>query len=284
MPKKKKEYYDLKRYIKESGVGNVIPLANDIYETWLKDTNKNIIELASVSMTNSPSSEIEIMSEKTKQKTISTPSTNMIKFDWEKYLDENPKFKGKDEKSGVEVLLLQFFKDLLHKEGFTSIRYIPLGAADQGYCGLSCEIVWRNGQLTSGIADTHFNNCKSFTKYYLAAMSENRSLIRAVKAYFNIPYLGKDEIGDAPKEDEPKRSGDAPTGPDVTLRNKVKSILKISEFDNFKTFLRNQVKEDKKSAWLKEDEYSDWANYSDWHEINKKKILELVGLINEYKK
>lgn len=115
-------------------------------------------------------------------------------------------------------------------------------------------------------------------------MSENRSLIRAVKAYFNIPYLGKDEIGDAPKEDEPKRSGDAPTGPDVTLKNKVKSILKISEFDSFKTFLRNQVKEDKKSAWLKEDEYSDWANYSDWHEINKKKILELVGLINEYKK
>jgi len=284
MPKKKKEYYDLKRYIKESGVGNVIPLANDIYKTWLKDTNKNIIDLASTSMKNSPSSETEIMSEKTKQKAVSTPSTNMTKFDWEKYLDENPKFKGKDEKSGVEVLLLQFFKDLLHKEGFASIRYIPLGAADQGYCGLSCEILWHNGQLTSGIADTHFNNCKSFTKYYLAAMSENRSFIRAVKAYFNIPYLGKDEIGDAPKEDEPKRGKDAPTGPDVTLKNKVKSILKISEFDSFKTFLRKQVKENKETAWLKEDEYSDWASYSDWHEINKKKILELVGLINQYKR
>ena len=284
MAKKKKEYYDLKRYIKESGTGNVISLANEIYEIWLKDIDKNIIELASARITGPSSSQTESLVAKAKKETTIANPIPSKKFDWEKYLQENPKFKCKDENSGVEVLLLQFFKDLLHKEGFTSLRYIPLGAADQGYCGLSCEIVWQNGQLTSGIADTHFNNCKSFTKYYLAAMSENRSLIRAVKAYFNIPYLGKDEIGDAPKEEEPKRSSDAPTGPDVTLKNKVKSILKISEFDNFKTFLRNQVKEDKKTAWLKENEYSDWANYSDWHEINKKKILELVGLINEYKK
>ena len=284
MSKKKKEYYDLKRYIKESGVGNVIPLANEIYETWLEDNTKNIIELASTNVTNSLTSKKEIMSKKTKKEVTPTSPIHPAKFDWEKYLDENPKFKGKDEKSGVEVLLLQFFKDLLHKEGFSSIRYVPLGAADQGYCGLSCEILWQNGQLTSGIADTHFNNCKSFTKYYLAAMSENRSFIRAVKAYFNIPYLGKDEIGDAPKEEEHKSGKDAPTGPDVTLKNKVKSILKISEFDSFKAFLRKQVKENKETAWLKEDEYSDWASYSDWHEINKKKILELVGLINEYKK
>ena len=207
-----------------------------------------------------------------------------VKFDWEKYLEENPKFKGKDDKTGADVLLLQFFKDIAHKEGFRSVRYIPLGNADQGYCGVSCEMEWPNlPRLTSGLADAHFNNCKSFTKYYVSPMAENRSFIRAVKQYFNIPFLGKDEIGDTPDEnsDFPNRDGakkEDPT-PFNTLKKAVKDKLKKNSFDEFKTFLRGQVKEDKSTAWLQPEEYQDWADYSDWNDVPKKKIMFLLGKI-----
>jgi hypothetical protein len=201
-----------------------------------------------------------------------------VKFDWEKYLEENPQFKTKDKDSGIEVLLLQFFKDIAHKEGFLSVRYSPLGNADQGYCGVSCEIEWPNlPRISSGLADAHFNNCHSFTKYYLSPMAENRSFIRAVKQYFNIPYLGKDEIGQTPKE-EPK-TNEAPTGPYVVLKKAAKDKLNITSFDGFKSFLRKQVKEDPDIAWLKPDEYKEWAEYNDWQEIKKPKILELINKI-----
>lgn len=202
------------------------------------------------------------------------------KFDWEKYLEENPQFKTKDKDSGAEVLLLQFFKDIAHKEGFLSVRYSPLGNADQGYCGVACEIEWPNlPRISSGLADAHFNNCHSFTKYYLAPMCENRSFIRAVKQYFNIPYLGKDEIGQTPKDD-PKNE-EAPTGPYVTLKKAAKDKLNIASFDGFKSFLRKQVKENPETAWLQPEEYQDWVEYNDWDEIKKPKILELIGKIKE---
>ena len=229
-------------------------------------------------------------------------------IDWKKYLDENPEFvvlnkemaknygkidsekiSKKKEKEVLEsiddkfkIILLQFFKDLVHQEGFESIEYEPLGSSHESYTGLICKIKWSNGKTTSGIGDAHYCNTNSFAKYYLGPIAENRSFVRAVKAYFNISMLGADEIGETPKEnDTSSLSIGAPTGPIFTLRKVSKEQLGITSFDEFKQFLRERLKSNPEEDWIKPNEYDDWAEYSDWENIKKVKATQLISKIKK---
>jgi hypothetical protein len=227
-----------------------------------------------------------------------------IKVDWKKHLEENPDFvvlnkqmaksygkidsekiskkKEKEVLDSVDdkfkIILLQFFKDILHSEGFESIEYIPIGPSQENYTGLICKIKWSNGKITSGIGDAHYCNTNSFAKYYLGPIAENRSFVRAVKAYFNISMLGADEIGEIPKE-EPSVSLGTPTGPIFTLRKISKEKLSISSFEDFKKFLRLQIKNHPDQLWIKPEEYENWSEYDDWSNITKLKAVELISKI-----
>jgi len=229
-------------------------------------------------------------------------------IDWKKHLEDNPEFlvlnkqmaksygkidsekiskkKEKEVLDSVDekfkIILLQFFKDILHKEGFESIDYEPLGPSHESYTGLCCKIKWTNGKVTSGIGDAHYCNTNSFAKYYLGPIAENRSFVRAVKAYFNISMLGADEIGEIPKENDTSAlSIGAPTGPIFTLRKTSKEQLGITSFDEFKQFLRDRVKSHPKEAWIKPSEYDDWAEYGDWENVKKVKATELISKIKK---
>jgi hypothetical protein len=229
-------------------------------------------------------------------------------IDWKKYLEDNPEFlvlnkqmakdygkidsekiSKKKEKEVLEsiddkfkIILLQFFKDILHKEGFESIDYEPLGPSNESYTGLCCKIKWANGKVTSGIGDAHYCNTNSFAKYYLGPIAENRSFVRAVKAYFNIFMLAADEIGETPREDDTSNlSVGAPTGPIFTLRKACKENLGITSFEEFKQFLRDRVKSYPKEEWIKPSEYDDWAEYADWENVKKVKATELISKIKK---
>lgn len=192
-----------------------------------------------------------------------------------------------------KLLLLQFFKDIVHAAGYKSIKYVPLGQASQTYCSLACEIEFEDGRVSTGVADAHVSNSTSFTKYYCAAIAENRSFIRAVKQHFNIPVLGKDEIGETPSEDggnlTPNGSSDVagqPT-PNTTLQSLVQKKLKIENFEDFKKFLKAEVKkaqEDDEPPIIKEDEYQDWAKYESFSDVKPMKALQLIAYIKSISK
>lgn len=229
------------------------------------------------------------------------------KISWEEYLSDHPEFvalnkqmakkyglidseiisKAKEAKiiselkdDNLKIILLQFFKDLLHAQGFKALEYKQIGNCSEEYAGMSCRITWSDGSVTSGIGDAHKSNTNSFAKYYLAPIAENRSFVRAVKAFFNIPLLAKDEIGDIPDEDT-KKEENAPIGPHVALQRVVKSKINKSSFEAFKAFLVAQIKENPKTAWIQPEEYDDWKGYADWSDIKKTKVLELITKVKE---
>ena len=90
--------------------------------------------------------------------------------------------------------------------------------------------------------------------------------------------LGADEIGETPKE-EPSVSMGAPTGPIFTLRKISKEKLSISSFNDFKKFLRLQIKKHPDQLWIKPEEYENWSEYDDWSNITKLKAVELISKI-----
>jgi len=271
-----------------------------------------------------PSKEPEIEIEESRLKTAcATESPRHKKLDWRQYLDNNPDLiclnKEMAKKWGVtdsesitkkkerevlaslkddklKIVLLQFFKDIAHIEGFKSIDYEPLGPSNEFYCGAKCKIIWENGQTTSGMGDAHGYNTSSFTKYYTAAIAENRAFIRAVKAYFNISIVGADEIGETPKDDglppktltkdpsTPKLEVEAPVGPHVTLKRVVKEKLQISEFEVFLKYLRKQYAEAANSdgkipSLIPEKDAADWKDYGSWESVPKSKVAELISKI-----
>lgn len=197
------------------------------------------------------------------------------------------------EDDSAKLIFLQFFKDLLHEEGFQSVEYFPIGEASPDYCGLVCKITWKNGQISSGVADAHRGNCYSFTSSYVGAMAENRSFVRSVKSYFNISILGYDEIGTGSGSNNGSGASNtgsgrstggntpqtAPTGPESTLQKIVKEKLNINSFAKFKSHLSEQIQSSKETAWVQPEDYKLWKDLESWDGIPKSKCVELIGKI-----
>lgn len=309
MPRKRNELVELESFIKENSDKVTKAKIKEIFDEWdaLEDKSVGVIDFYKSNY------------RKAKQESVLSPKNEEKKSDsaikinkedvWKKYLEENPDFlalnkqmakryglieseqisKAKERQilselkdDNLKIILLQFFKDLAHLVGFSSIKYSQIGGCNEEYAGLCCEIHWADGQVTSGIGDAHKHNTNSFAKYYLAPIAENRSFVRAVKAYFNIPILGKDEIGDIPEE-EPKEKQAAPIGPHIVLQKSwsqffegMKDKIGSNSFAGFKAYLGSQVKKDAESAWIQPNEYDDWKGYNDWSDIKKTKVLELI--------
>lgn len=251
--------------------------------------------------------EQETPKKRAKKKTASKKSFRP-KVDWQKLLAENEEeyvvlnqdtayrykkipnknltraqekeFLAKNNDDKFKLILLQFFKDLLHEEGFQSVEYSPIGNGTPEYAGLSCKITWENGKVTSGIGDAHYNNATSFTKYYCGPIAENRSFVRAIKNYFNISLLGKDEVGEIPEEDnKSSSSNEAPTGPQVTLKKRAKEYWEVGDFEDFKQKLREKIKEEPDTQWIDPASYGEWKEYDDWSSVPSKVAATLVGKI-----
>lgn len=180
------------------------------------------------------------------------------------------------QKLGLEdnavILLLAAFKDLLNEIGFKSISYQPTGPSTANYTGLICSIEWADGTTTSGVGDAHENNCYSFTKFYTGPIAENRSFIRAVKSYFGIMNLGKDEIGPA-VEEKPKKTTAHPT-PEILLKQNVEKILKISDFSEFAEVVNGGL--------LDGDDYEEFQKATSFDTISKRLCIKLMAKVVEH--
>jgi hypothetical protein len=169
------------------------------------------------------------------------------------------------------LILLGGIKELAQIRGYTDVSYNVVSATDS-YFATSCKIVWtpnyetQNQKVTfEALADASSHNTKSFAKFFLAAIAENRAFVRCVRNFLKINIVSQEELGDAKLIDEFPQQ-DNPTSPHALL-DKIMKEKNIS-FEHLKSKL---VKE-------KFDNAESIKNILD---IPKSKIFELIERIKK---
>jgi hypothetical protein len=172
------------------------------------------------------------------------------------------------------LILLGGIKELAQIRGYTSVEY-KVVAASENYFATSCRITWLPNYETGGkeivfesLADASINNTKSFARFFLAAIAENRAFVRCVRNFLKINIVSQEELGDAKLLDDAVTTQDNPTSPHVLLEKVIKE--KNISFDVLKKKL---IKEKFENA----------ENLNSISDIPKVKIFELIERIKNIK-
>lgn len=167
------------------------------------------------------------------------------------------------------LILLGGIKELAQIRGYTSVEY-KVVTASENYFATSCRITWIPNFETGGreivfeaLADATSSNTKSFARFFLAAIAENRAFVRCVRNFLKINIVSQEELGDAKLlDDSPTQEN--PTSPHVLLERVMKD--KSVSFDQLKKKL---IKEKFENA----------ENINSISDISKSKIFELIERI-----
>jgi hypothetical protein len=170
------------------------------------------------------------------------------------------------------LILLGGIKELAQIRGYTSVEY-KVVAASENYFATSCRITWLPNYETGGkeivfesLADATTNNTKSFARFFLAAIAENRAFVRCVRNFLKINIVSQEELGDAKLIDDTPTTSDNPTSPYVVLEKVMKE--KSISFDQLK----------KK---LTKEKFDNIENINSIQDIPKVKIFELIDRIKK---
>jgi hypothetical protein len=167
------------------------------------------------------------------------------------------------------LILLGGIKELAQIRGYTSVEYKVVSATET-YFATSCRITWLPSYETNGkeivfesLADASINNTKSFAKFFLAAIAENRAFVRCVRNFLKINIVSQEELGDV-KLSEESSINENPTSP-YTLLDKIMRQKNI----NFDILKKKLIKENFENA----------ENFNKILDIPKNKIFELIERI-----
>lgn len=170
------------------------------------------------------------------------------------------------------LILLGGIKELAQIRGYTTVEY-KVVAASENYFATSCRITWLPNYETGGkeiifesLADATVNNTKSFARFFLAAIAENRAFVRCVRNFLKINIVSQEELGDAKLIDDSITQNDNPTSPHSLLEKVMKE--KSINFDQLKKKL------------LKE-KFDNAENLNSISDIPKAKIFELIERIKK---
>lgn len=170
------------------------------------------------------------------------------------------------------LILLGGIKELAQIRGYTSVEY-KVVAASENYFATSCRITWLPNYETGGkeiifesLADATANNTKSFARFFLAAIAENRAFVRCVRNFLKINIVGQEELGDAKLLYDSSSPNENPTSPHALLEKVMKD--KSVNFDQLKKKL---IKESFDNA----------ENLNSILDIPKAKIFELIERIKK---
>jgi hypothetical protein len=167
------------------------------------------------------------------------------------------------------LILLGGIKELAQIRGYSKVEY-KVVAANETYFATSCRITWVPNYEAGGkeivfesLADATSNNTKSFARFFLAAIAENRAFVRCVRNFLKINIVGQEELGDAKLIDD-STPQESPTSPQALLAKVMKD--KSITFDQLKKKL---VKEKLENS----------ENFNTILDIPKSKIFELIERI-----
>jgi hypothetical protein len=171
------------------------------------------------------------------------------------------------------LILLGGIKELAQIRGYTDVSY-KVVAASENYFATSCKITWipnyetQNKIVTfEALADASLQNTKSFARFFLAAIAENRAFVRCVRNFLKINIVSQEELGDA-KILEEAVTIDNPTSPHSLLEKVMKE--KSITLDNLKSKL---IKE----------KFDNADNINSINDIPKTKIFELIERLKKIK-
>jgi len=171
------------------------------------------------------------------------------------------------------LILLGGIKELAQIRGYSKVEY-KVVAASETYFATSCRITWLPNYETENkeiifesLADATINNTKSFARFFLAAIAENRAFVRCVRNFLKINIVSQEELGDV-KLIEDQNHMENPTSP-YALLEKVMKDKNIS-FDQLKSKL------------IKEN-FENSEKITSVADIPKLKIFELVERIKKIK-
>jgi len=171
------------------------------------------------------------------------------------------------------IILLGGIKELAQIRGYTDVNY-TVTSPSPDYVAATCTIKWVPNYETEGrevtfssIGDASPNNTKSFAKYFLGPIAENRSFVRCVRNFLKINIVSQEELGDAKVNEQP--FPDNSTDPKFLLQNVMKE--KGVSFEIIKKKLMNEA-------------YEGAEGYSSVDDIPKSKIFELIERLKKVKK
>lgn len=170
------------------------------------------------------------------------------------------------------LILLGGIKELAQIRGYTTVEY-KVVAATENYFATSCRITWIPNYETNGkeivfesLADATTNNTKSFARFFLAAIAENRAFVRCVRNFLKINIVSQEELGDAKLLDEAVSTQENPTSPHALLEKVMKD-----KGITFETLKKKLIKEKIDNA----------ENINAVTDIPKSKIFELIERIKK---
>jgi len=171
------------------------------------------------------------------------------------------------------LILLGGIKELAQIRGYIDVSY-KVVAASENYFATSCKITWipnyetQNKVVTfEALADASLQNTKSFARFFLAAIAENRAFVRCVRNFLKINIVSQEELGDAKLLDEAV-TNENPTSP-YSLLEKVMKEKSIT-FD----ILKNRLIKEK---------FDNAENINSMNDIPKTKIFELIERLKKVK-
>ena len=172
------------------------------------------------------------------------------------------------------LILLGGIKELAQIRGYTSVEY-KVVAASENYFATSCRITWLPNYETGGkevvfesLADATLNNTKSFARFFLAAIAENRAFVRCVRNFLKINIVSQEELGEAKLLDDSLSVNENPTSPQSLLEKVMKE-----KGVNFDTLKKRLIKEKFENA----------ENLNSITDISKVKIFELIDRLKKVK-
>lgn len=172
------------------------------------------------------------------------------------------------------LILLGGIKELAQIRGYTKVEYNVISASET-YFATSCRITWIPNYETDGreiifesLADATYNNTKSFARFFLAAIAENRAFVRCVRNFLKINIVSQEELGDTKVLNEVVTVNENPTSPYIVLEKVMKDKAVTFEV------LKNKLIKEK---------FDNADSLNVINDIPKVKIFELIERIKKSK-
>ena len=122
--------------------------------------------------------------------------------------------------------------------------------------------------IFESLADATLNNTKSFARFFLAAIAENRAFVRCVRNFLKINIVSQEELGDAKLLDDSSSVNENPTSPQSLLEK----VMKEKNV-NFEALKKRLIK----------DKFDNAENLNSISDIPKVKLFELIDRIKKIK-
>jgi len=133
-------------------------------------------------------------------------------IDWRKMIKQEFLVPNKDRTSETDVsllkdseliILLAGIKELAQIRGYTDVRY-DVSSPSPDYVVVTCSITWIPNYETEGrevtfssVGDASPHNTKSFAKFFLGPIAENRAFVRCVRNFLKINIVSQEELGES---------------------------------------------------------------------------------------